>query len=377
MAHPKNWKTIAIWTGIASACFVTVGTFGCLVFEMAFPNADNAYAKDANEKAVSASEFGINGTLLINERQSIRAIDISTGKESTVFRDGFNENVFALDGPNRNGIAVVVVNNMMAKRHRLVMLDLGTGKSSNVFERAGDALWEDSIGEDVAIAEDVNVALYFVGKGSKQLYDPQAFMGTGEIRRINLDTGQEVVLTREAMNSVATGISIGATGDTAWYLTFRDRELARDLPGGDRFSESQSDAPVVVCKVGNSVDEIAAGWGARVSGDTKYMFVAGNGERESFLYQDVGIMREVPLPTYMKDAHEIIKGRYFITTAAQIRKEDVRFQDCGMNYPMPKPRIVIADSESNRVATLCKEFDPRCAWSYGKWAFPPSQDLDR
>ncbi|HXH61478.1 MAG TPA: hypothetical protein VNI20_08980 [Fimbriimonadaceae bacterium] len=361
----------ALWVLIAIAGFVMFSGLGCGALMFACqnflkPRPEDVIAKDAHETAVKAADLGLHGTLLVDKINHLDVVDVETGDTSEVLPLKGDDTVFALAGPNRKGIAAVVVNNMMAKRHRLIRLDLATGEAETVFERKGDALWQDAIGESISVAADANVVLVHVGKGHTQLYDPQAYMASGELQIVNLDTGEVRAIAEDAFD---TDTALSSTGAEAWFVRAYNRNRARSLPGGAQLTASNSRTPVVFHWSASGETPVAPGWGVRVSADEKTLVIEENGQSERLLSASGQSLEPTGLPDYTYGVAYIESNGIMVTTAQQIRTNDVQFtRNNGMPGPRPMARIVGFDAKTGRVANLYPAVDPRWDWSYGEWS---------
>ncbi len=101
------------------------------------PNKEDVIAANAHEVKVTATDLGLNGTLMVDELSDLIAIDVATGNRIFTHRLGRDENTYAVAGPNELGTVVVLVNNMMAKRHKMMKIDLNSSKVTTIFEAKG------------------------------------------------------------------------------------------------------------------------------------------------------------------------------------------------------------------------------------------------
>jgi len=333
------------------------------------PDPRTVIAKDAHEVSVPAAELGVAGTVLVDETRAVVALDVPSGTQREVLRLTGDETVFAVAGPNNHGVAAVAVNNMMAKRHRLVRIDVATGQSKTIFERDGDALWESAIGSNIAIARDSDVAVIFVGKDNVQLSDPPAYMSRGEIQTVDLSTGKTKTVAKDGLEDP---MAISADGQRVWYVAEYARKKARQLPGGEQLTDSGSPASTVFVYHDGQSQAVAPGWGATLSDNEETLVLSGNWTPASILDLTTKKVGWSPLQKHMGSIHWLSGKGVFVATAQPIRAEDVEFtKNNGMPGPRPLLRIVAVQPGDDKVALLWKGIDPRKRWSFGTWRAKP------
>lgn len=329
------------------------------------PDPARSVATNAHEISVTAEKLGLRGILLLDRNREVVAVDVATGAETMILKLSGDEAVFGFAGPNRNGKVIVVVNDMMAARHRLLCVDLVHGTIETVFARKGDALWGHAIGTDLALADRADVALVFVGTGSKQFQDPPALMNQGTLQRIDLSTGKIDNLATDAL-----GAEIGLSGDgkVAWYVAPCNRGKAKSLPGGSELEDSSSETPAISRIEDGKVTIVANGWGVSPIEKDGALLVYGNGTEPRRFDLGRGTLESLPLPDYMRTPKWISANGIYITTAMQTRVADVQFtKHNGLPGPRPMPRIIAYRPATRESALLCPAIDPRQSWSFGEW----------
>lgn len=359
--------TFWILTGAAVAALcVTLPGLMMVLSMIVPPSKEDVIAQNAHEENVKPVELGVNGTLMVDEGRDLIAIDVATNKKFFTYSHKRDENTFALAGPNELGTVVVLVNNMMAERHKLMMINLNTSQVTTIFENKGDALWDDAVGNHIAIAAHKDVAIFFKGTGHKQFFDPQAYMSSGTINRIDLHTKKIEVLTQEGLDDFMT---LSADGGKAWYLTPYPRAMAKNLPGGHLFPPSSSEAPCMVMWENGLKTPVAAGFGGVVSNSEGFASVGEYEGSEQILNLKTKKLESTTFPNYAYGIRSIPLDNVFIAWAKQTKVEDVEFTTAnGMPGPRSLLRIAAFEADSDRVATLYPRLDPRREWSYGPWS---------
>lgn len=330
------------------------------------PNPERGVARNAHEIPVAAEKLGLRGTLLLDRNREVVAVDVISGSEKSILKLSGNETVFGIAGPNRNGKVIVVVNDMMAAKHRLVCVDIAQDTVKTVFARQGDALWGHAIGSDVALADRADIALVFVGTGTKQLQNPPALMNQGTLQRIDLSTGKIEDLARDALGSE---IGLSADGKVAWYVSPGERTKAKLLPGGSELEDSNSQTPVISKLEAGKVTIVANGWGVSPIESDGALLVYGNGTEPRRYDLAHGKLEALPLPDYMQTPKWVSAKGVFVTTAMQTRVADVQFtKHNGLPGPRPMPRIIAYRPSTREATVLSPAIDPRQSWSFGEWS---------
>ena len=365
----KTGLVVGIVLGFLAICFA--GYMGLMMFSMVRgmyvpPDKRDVIAKNAREVAAEPTELGVTGTLLIEEREELVALDLATQKKTTLMGRSADESVYALAGPNANGVAVAVLNDMMGKSHRIVKLDLKTRQVKTVAARKGDALWQGSVGENVAIARDKNVAVVLKGNGNYQFADPQAYMTKGEIQLINLDTGDVTSVSKDGIDAP---MAISEDAKVVWFVSPVDGGKLRALPAKEIVPPGANSHPGIVRWSENGLEPVCAGWGAtRIAAQDK-LLVQNYGASDYFYNLGTGEVWDGGFQQHFWSIKWMTKEGYFVSIARPTRVEDVEFtKSNGLPGPRPLLRLVVSDPKTDRVVTYYKSLDPRRQWSFGAWS---------
>lgn len=362
---------IALGVILALPICCGLGIFGACSSMNSTPDPATLVNRNMREAEVQAAEMQLRGTLLYEtDMDSVRAIDLATGEEKDAYQCKGDYKVWAVDGPNRNGIAVLIENNMTAKRHRLVRLDLVKGTSSVVFERAGDALWEDEIDEQTAIAENRNLAVVHMGTGNLQLYDPQAYMGVGKTVLVDLASKRETVIDSASFSGCA---AISPDGDRVWLSKPVERARAKALPGGSAVSVGRGPVPAIFVWIGGASLPIASGDSLKVHPQVDRIELYDTDANRLLWNPKTGSVSSMPTPDYVYAIEEWFKSGLMICTAPQ--SDPSKVEIVGDNFSrgkQAKERIVAIHPEKGQVHTIVPQFDSTYdKWSFGEWSAVP------
>jgi hypothetical protein len=133
--------------------------------------------------------------------------------------------VHSVGGPDASGRIAFVVNDMTGKKHALRLL-AADGKSETIFTGKGDALWEDAVGEHLALdATGTAIALVVRAKGV-QNHDPDALIGEGELEIWRVADRKRIATGLMAVDDV---LSWFPEGKRLAYTAFVPKEQAAEL----------------------------------------------------------------------------------------------------------------------------------------------------
>ena len=359
----NNWIAFFVIVSLPVGCGLAIaGT--CL----APPNPENVVNRNIVEVETSAEEMGLRGTILHEtDSAEVVAIDLATGATKTVFQSKGGFRIHAIQGPNRNGVAVVVENDFMLKRHRVIRLNLGEGTREVVWDRPGDALWESAIGEQMSLAESKNLLVVYSGGGGTQLSDPPAYMTTGKLVLLDLDSKKESLVARQAFEGCS---AISDDGSTIWFAKSMDRNAARRMPGGFAVRGGKGPACGIYKWQDSKVRPIAAGFYIRNFIRPNTTMISGN-ETDSFLLnQNTAVASNLKLPSYVGGIEEWLPDDTLLAICPQSDPSKVVF--VGDNFSSGKQaldRIVAINPAKGKMHTIVQAFDSVYdTWSYGEWS---------
>jgi hypothetical protein len=133
--------------------------------------------------------------------------------------------VHCLAGPDALGRIAFIENDMIGKRHALVVLD-AQGKETRIFEAQGDALWEHAVGWSLALDASGRRAAFVARAKGVQLKDPDALLMQGELEIWDLAKRERLAATVSALDDM---LSWFPDGKHLAYATLIDSSEAQAL----------------------------------------------------------------------------------------------------------------------------------------------------
>jgi hypothetical protein len=186
--------------------------------------------------------------------------------------------IHALAGPSATGLTLLVENDMMAKRHRLVAVDT-TGRREELFSRPGDALWGDNlrnreyVSDYLAVSRSGLVALG-VDLTERQLYDPQMFVSEGDLE---VWDPKKRSSRRYPVRALDLGASWFPDNRQLAYVALAPRSSLKIVPGfANSFRAEEVPAVHVLDTVTGATRILHIGMRPVVSSSGKHVLVADN-----------------------------------------------------------------------------------------------------
>jgi hypothetical protein len=366
MANSNRTGWIIIGVVCVMALVSVAGFIAFLRIEPAPLELSDYVVENSKEVAVTPKSLGLIGTLIVEADSGVEAINVETGETKNCLQLAEGESVFALAGPNKSGIAAVVLSNMMGQRHRLVRLDLKNETEKTILDRKGDALRDNAIGWHIAIASEADVAYVIVPKKQIQLYHPSSYISEGELQRIDLNSGQVTVTADRVLDS---DFSCGADGNTVWYTAATDRKLAKELPSPDPIYNSWSRYPVVFEKRSSTPPKpLVAAWGALLDNKGKKLIPFGHQTAKTVMNLETKGVEALQIPPYVYGIVYFSDDLY-VGRAPQLKASDVEFtQSNGLPGPRPMDRVIAIRAKTSETSKLYDSIDPRDVFSFGAWS---------
>lgn len=328
------------------------------------------YAHNVQERDVSPKDLGIAGTVLLPNPSELVAIDIATKKSRTLFSTGEAWSMQACAGPNCNGLVAFIDNNMDAKRHRLHVLDTTSGKHRIIFERKGDALWEDAISENMAIAGKANIAALLVGVGHEQLRSPDAYMSTCNIELVDLVTGRTRRFTFLAYGET---IAIDDTAKNVFFIGGLGRKEAARLPLSREIKQTPggSDPTPVAFRLDTTTGEtfpLHPAWRLSLSNNGNVLGLCDYDGKVTVYDLIKHTIHPFPSPDYIIGAINLVSSNVLVARAKPASLKDVQMTKYnGLPGPRPMSRVLVLDTAKHQIATVYNGVDPRTAVTFSPW----------
>lgn len=346
--------SVLFWIGIFILALPFLYMVGVTMLIEIWPrNKKNAIVTNVREVEVSAQQLGAKGTILVGFQQSVTAIDIATGESREVLKAMPGEAIYSVAGPNKNGLAVVVLNRLLpSKGHRIAVIDFKKEELRELFQRESDPVWDHAVGKNLAIAEATNLVLYFRdgkkirGSGTRE----------GSLWLIDLDDGTESLVIDKVLE-----LEFAASEDmeTIWYTADNGGK-----PVGHRRHKGTSEP------FSQNIKFRWLGKGAPIMAFTEAL-------NETLANPDSGSWESTRWPNYVSDVRRIDTAGWVIGKANQVRVEDVKFDKrSGMSGgPQPMDRIVAVSQQEGKIHTIVRHIDSASCWSYGTFESASSKSL--
>ena len=331
-------------------------------------------APKRDQSALKPLSEPVTGTLLVNE-SDILAITLPSLKESVAWKRTGSANAHSIAGPDLKGRVALVKNDMMARRHWLLVIDTVTGNETELFSRNGDALWGDNrghhpVGEALALSPTLGRLALQVNLKAYQITNPPAYMDRGPIEIWDMATRKRTLLPVDALDA---GLSWFPDGRRlAFTRLVTPREAGRLDPGTDGFMSDfvgGSDVPVIsILDIATGkVSTLCPGWNPLVSDDGRWI-VAGDYEQR---WRIVEVATGKSIPTTAKQQWSmpiaLFGNHHALCFAEQDNPGDKRYTEHNSPLVGPKdmPRIVFAQLGSVNAQTVFRYIDPRWETAFG------------
>ncbi|HLO98325.1 MAG TPA: hypothetical protein VK171_07000 [Fimbriimonas sp.] len=371
--HPKSLTNKKMLVLMVPVCIVICGfyfvMFGGLIDIMPKdPKMD--VAKGVKEVEVDAKTVGVWGTVLIGRFDELTAVDVRTGKISRAFKGTANERITSLAGPNKNGLVLVSLADSgsgISQSTRVVAIDLKSGSTSNLMARNGPS-WDHPFYNSVAVADQVDLAFYFVGVDRRQLYDPEESLFQGKIQARNMMTGRETTIVAAAFDSE---FAVSGDGKSVWFCDSLDRGAARVLPGVTAYAEGKGPVPAIFEQHGGAPRALFAGSNVRWLGDDSPLKIFTWNEELLFNASRKEKAR-ANWPSYVSNIRRIFPSGLVIGQEQQAKVEEVKYDARGgmSGGRQPMQRIVAVNQSTKQIHTIVKYIDSMSIWSYGTYEMP-------
>jgi hypothetical protein len=157
------------------------------------------------------------------------------GVTETIIRKHSHEDgatIHALSGPDLNGRVVYVEDHMMKKTHSLKVASLSGNDHEAILTHSGDALWDHSIGESLALSATGGLVATVGPTTGVQMHDPMALLMEGSIEIWSIEDRSQQKLNIAAIDR---GLSWFPDSKQIAYCGFAPREeILSQSPGAAR-----------------------------------------------------------------------------------------------------------------------------------------------
>ncbi len=211
--------------------------------------------------------------------RQIIAVSLPDMKKQVILDRKGKKGIFAIAGPDRSGRIVYVENHKIEKKHLLKTTNLTGSTDLVIFERSGDAIWDDVIGRDIALSPS-GEKVAFVGKHQTLNIDSHKRLG------FLIDYGPLEVWLVEAktplktnVHAVDRGMSWFPDNNQLAYTTLLPRSrILQEQPNqeiSEKFGNWDKIPAVMILDLSEGTNHfLRVGWGPVVSLDGRSVLVS-------------------------------------------------------------------------------------------------------
>lgn len=301
------------------------------------------------------------------KRISLRVVSLPNGEtrlETWPIHDGW---VHALAGPDRDGRLAIIEDRLFSQppTHRLRVLSLRDDSVVTLFDRPGSALWDDKIGEHIALSATDGLIAVVTTLRRAQMRSPDALLREGQLEIWDLGSRKVVHTLDDVLDDSMSWFPGGKR------LTFAKLTRRRTLTPGqnDDFGMWERAPVVYMWDFATEPVVVGLGWHPVVSADGETILASGFEEHPHLLDANTGTVRDVEWP-----------ARYSTSSVLAVLKSEVLFHGLVTegadrawattgsplaSRPQLRP-IKVAEFNTRRFATLTEAFDPRHKVSFGR-----------
>lgn len=282
--------------------------------------------------------------------------------------------VHSVSGPDHNGRIAIIENYMTDKRHLLKVYRTNGQELSTIFERKGDALWGDEVGDFLALSPvNGNVAMV-VNAQPVQFRNPDAYLKFGSLEIWNIETKEKLKITQGALDQ---GFSWFPDGK---HLAFVDLLAQNEFasihqdtvpPQKNYANKITKWHKVPVVSVINietgKVRRLFAGWEPVVSDDGSQI-IGGDYDNNRILFSSTGSFIKSIAPPGIVHLGII----YFNQTKilywglpTEGTEQKITTNNSPLVGPKPMYTLKVAELESGKFETVIPYIDPRRDLSFG------------
>ena len=278
----------------------------------------------------------------------------------------------SLSGPDRSGRIVYIENHMGNNaKHSLKLTSIESFQDELIFSRQGDALWDQVIGENIALSP-VGGLVSFISKLSpEQMNKPDAYLKSGSLEIWNVVTKSKLETDVLALDA---GLSWFPHGKKLAYTKLTIKTEIPQLDSGCNIRNSfgnewQKIPAVFVYDISDQYSTfLYAGWHSVVSADGKSVLVSGF-EKNHCL---VNVETEDAVPIDWPNRY----GRVIAFTGSNsilhigLPTTGIKPKWTEHNSPLVGPKsmfsVKLTDLSNGAFQTVLDYVDPRREISYGQ-----------
>jgi len=282
--------------------------------------------------------------------------------------------VHSVSGPDHQGRIALIENHMTDKRHLLKVYRTNGEELSTIFERKGDALWGDEVGDYLALSPvNGNVAMV-VNAQPVQFHNPDAYLKFGSLEIWNIDTKEKLKISQGALDQ---GLSWFPDGKQLAFVDLVEQKEftsthQRDIPPQIGYAKKiikWHKVPVVsVINIETGeIRRLSPGWEPVVSDDGSQIII-GDYENNRVVFSSTGLFIKSITPPGLVHLGII----YFNQTKilywglpTEGTNQKITTNNSPLVGPKPMYTLKVAELESGKFETVIPYIDPRRDLSFG------------
>lgn len=305
----------------------------------------------------------------------ISSITLSSGVKSTLRPPDFRDiadipNAHSVSGPDTAGRFAFVDNRMVLKQHELHVMKLdGTG-ARTLFERPGDALWGDPVGDHLALSPRGEQIALISDLTRVQMDSPPAYLGEGTLETWDI---RKAAGTKHGITALDTALSWFPDGRKLAYVSLLPPgTLPPDPSGEDSVAGSfggwlrQPITCILDLDTGKS-RPLHRGWNPVVSSDGKTLLLCDFETHWHLVDVHTGKSRPVSAPGAWGPPLALRDSKLVLYPALPTAGSKIQWTR--NNSPLVGKKLMltikVADLDTGEFQTLFDTYDARMAISAG------------
>ncbi len=302
------------------------------------------------------------------------SISLPSKEENIIRTPGASSGtVHTVSGPDNKGRIAVIENHMKEDHHLLKVYQIDGQELSTIFERKGDALWGDEIGDFLALSPEHGYVAMVVNAPGVQLRDPDVYLHYGNLEIWDINTKELLPISQGALDY---GLSWFPDGKHLAFVDLIDQSEASEIhhesiPHKNYAQTNLKWHKVPMVSVINIetgiIRPIFVGWRPIVSDDGKQILAVDFDNNWVVFSPDGSFIKFIEPPGLISpgviyfNQNKIFywglptKGTYLKTTK----------NNSPLVGPKPMYTLKVAEFETGKFETVIPYIDPRRHLSFG------------
>lgn len=319
----------------------------------------------------------LKGTLLFDRPVGgLVSISLPTKDEKIIRTPGASSgSVHSISGPDHDGRIAIIENHMTENRHLLKLYQSNGKELSSIFERQGDALWGNEVGDFLALSPVKGYVALIVNAPGVQLRNPDAYLHYGNLEIWDINKKEKLPIKQGALDY---GLSWFPDGKHLAFVDLIDKGEAAAVhrettPPQNKYGQTNlkwhrvPTVSIINVDTGK-VRRIFVGWRPVVSEDGKQI-LAGDFDNNWVIFSSTGsFIKSIDLPGLIRlgviyfDLNKIFYWG-LPTKGAELKATKNNSPLVG---PKPMYTLKVAEIETGKFETVIPYIDPRRDLSFGR-----------